>query len=226
MLLHIPEVFSKDEVTRLRVLLDAGDWTDGNATSGHQSARAKDNAQLPQDSVAAREVGAIIVQALQANPMFVSAALPHTIFPPLFNRYAGGQAFGVHVDNAIRVHPSGLRIRSDLSATLFLSEPGEYDGGELMIEDAYGPQTVKLPAGDLVLYPSRSLHRVTPVTRGARVSSFFWIQSLVAADQDRETLFQLDVATQRVAVDQGPASQAVLELTGVYHNLLRRWSEV
>lgn len=226
MLLHIPEVFSKDEVARLRAILDAAQWSDGNATSGHQSARAKTNDQLPQDSPAAREVGSIIVQALQASPMFVSAALPHTIFPPLFNRYAGGQAFGVHVDNAIRVHPSGLRIRSDLSATLFLSEPSDYDGGELVIEDAYGPQTVKLPAGDLVLYPSRSLHRVTPVTRGARVSSFFWIQSLVAADQDRETLFQLDVATQRVAVDQGPTSQAVLELTGVYHNLLRRWSEV
>ncbi|WP_396595379.1 Fe2+-dependent dioxygenase [Brevundimonas sp. R86498] len=226
MLLHIPDVFSKDEVARLRTILDAGDWSDGNATSGHQSARAKTNDQLPEDSPAAREVGAIIVQALQASPMFVSAALPHTIFPPLFNRYAGGQAFGVHVDNAIRVHPSGLRIRSDLSATLFLSEPGDYDGGELVIEDAYGPQTVKLPAGDLVLYPSRSLHRVTPVTRGARVSSFFWIQSLIASDQDRETLFQLDVATQRVAVDQGPTAQAVLELTGVYHNLLRRWSEV
>lgn len=226
MLLHIPDVFSKDEVARLRTILDAGDWSDGNATSGHQSARAKTNDQLPEDFPAAREVGAIIVQALQASPMFVSAALPHTIFPPLFNRYAGGQAFGVHVDNAIRVHPSGLRIRSDLSATLFLSEPGDYDGGELVIEDAYGPQTVKLPAGDLVLYPSRSLHRVTPVTRGARVSSFFWIQSLIASDQDRETLFQLDVATQRVAVDQGPTAQAVLELTGVYHNLLRRWSEV
>ncbi|MES2860954.1 MAG: Fe2+-dependent dioxygenase [Pseudomonadota bacterium] len=226
MLLHIPEVFSKDEVARLRAILDAGPWADGNATSGHLSARAKNNAQLPEDSAAAREVGAIVEQALQANPMFVSAALPHTIFPPLFNRYEGGQAFAAHVDNAIRAHPSGLRIRSDLSATLFLSEPTDYEGGELLIEDAYGPQTVKLPAGDLVLYPSRSLHRVTPVTRGARVSSFFWIQSLVANDQDRETLFQLDVATQRVAIDKGPTDQAVLELTGVYHNLLRRWSQV
>jgi PKHD-type hydroxylase len=226
MLLHIPEVFSKDEVARLRAILDAGSWADGNVTSGHQSARAKNNAQLPEESPQAREVGAIIVQALEANPMFVSAALPHTIFPPLFNRYAGGQAFGAHVDNAIRRHPSGLRIRSDLSATLFLSEPEDYDGGELTVEDAYGPQVVKLPAGDLVLYPSRSLHRVTPVTRGARVSSFFWIQSLIKDDQARETLFQLDVATQRVAVDKRPTDQAVLELTGVYHNLLRRWSEV
>ena len=226
MLLHIPEVFSKDEVARLRTLLDAGPWSDGNATSGHQSARAKNNAQLPEESAAAREVGALVEQALAANPMFVSAALPHTIFPPLFNRYEGGQAFAPHVDNAIRRHPSGLRIRSDLSATLFLSDPSDYDGGELTIETAYGPQVVKLPAGDLVLYPSRSLHHVTPVTRGARVSSFFWIQSLVADDQDRETLFQLDIATQRVAVDKGPSDQAVLELTGVYHNLLRRWSEV
>ncbi|CAL1690922.1 PKHD-type hydroxylase [Brevundimonas subvibrioides] len=226
MLLHIPEVFSKDEVARLRAILDAGPWADGNATSGHQSARAKDNTQLPQDCDAAREVGAIVEQALAANAMFVSAALPHTVFPPLFNRYEGGQAFAAHVDNAIRVHPSGLRIRSDLSATLFLSEPGDYDGGELVIEDVYGPQSVKLPAGDMVLYPSGSLHRVTPVTRGARVSSFFWIQSLVKDDAARETLFQLDVATQRVAVGGGPSDQAVLELTGVYHNLLRRWSEV
>jgi len=226
LLLHIPEVFTKDEVARLRAILDAGPWTDGNVTSGHQSARAKNNAQLPEDSPQAGEVGALIAQALNANPMFVSAALPHTVFPPLFNRYEGGQAFAAHVDNAIRVHPSGLRIRSDLSATLFLSEPSDYDGGELTIEDAYGPQTVKLPAGDMVLYPSKSLHRVTPVTRGARVSSFFWLQSLVRDDAARETLFQLDIATQRVAVDKGPTDQAVLELTGVYHNLLRRWSEV
>ncbi len=226
MLLHIPEVFSKDEVARLRAILDAGPWSDGNVTSGHQSARAKDNAQLPEASDAAREVGALIEQALAANAMFVSAALPHTVFPPLFNRYEGGQAFGAHVDNAIRVHPTGLRLRSDLSATLFLSEPGDYEGGELVIEDLYGPQSVKLPAGDLVLYPSKSLHRVTPVTHGARVSSFFWIQSLVKDDAAREMLFQLDVATQRVALDKGPSDQAVLELTGVYHNLLRRWSEV
>lgn len=226
MLLHIPEVFAKDEVARLRAILDAGPWANGNATSGHQSARAKNNAQLPEGCETAREVGAIVEQALAANPMFVSAALPHTVFPPLFNRYEGGQAFATHVDNAIRVHPSGLRLRSDLSATLFLSEPQDYDGGELVIEDVYGPQSVKLPAGDLILYPSKSLHRVTPVTRGARVSSFFWIQSLVKDDGARETLFQLDVATQRVAVGSGPSDQAVLELTGVYHNLLRRWSEV
>jgi PKHD-type hydroxylase len=226
-LLHIPEVFTKDEVAALRRTLDAGPWADGNATSGHQSALAKCNMQLPEGSAEALEVGRIVRQALEANPMFVAAALPHTIFPPLFNRYEGGQAFGVHVDNAIRRHgPGDLRIRSDLSATLFLSEPEDYDGGELTIEAAYGPQSVKLPAGDLVLYPSRSLHRVAPVTRGARVSSFFWLQSLVRDDAARETLFQLDVATQRVSLDKGAADQAVIELTGVYHNLLRRWAEV
>jgi PKHD-type hydroxylase len=225
MLLHIPGVFTKDEVAVLRARLDAGPWADGNATSGHQSATAKVNRQLPEDSAEAREVGALVVQALNANPMFVAAALPHTIFPPLFNAYEGGERFDVHVDNAIRQRGS-VRIRSDLSATLFLSEPDAYDGGELVIEEMYGPQSVKLPAGDLVLYPSRSLHRVTPVTRGARVSSFFWLQSLIRDDADRETLFRLDVAIQRVSADKGPKDTAVLELTAVYHNLLRRWSEV
>ena len=225
MLLHIPGVFSKDEVETLRSRLDAGPWADGNVTSGHQSATAKVNRQLPEDSAEAREVGALVVQALNANPMFVSAALPHTIFPPLFNVYEGGEHFGVHVDNAIR-RRGDVRIRSDLSATLFLAEPEAYDGGELIVEEMYGPQSVKLPAGDLVLYPSRSLHRVTPVTRGRRVASFFWIQSLVRDDADRETLFRLDVAIQRVNAEKGPKDAAVLELTAVYHNLLRRWTEV
>lgn len=224
MLLHVPGVFTKDEVATLRSRLDAGSWVDGNVTSGHQSAGAKVNRQLPEDCVEAREVGALIQQALNANPMFVSAALPHTVFPPLFNRYEGGERFGLHVDNAIRQRGS-IRIRSDLSATLFLSEPDDYDGGELVIEEMYGPQSVKLPAGDLVLYPSKSLHSVTPVTRGARVASFFWIQSLVRDDADRETLFRLDVAIQRVSADRGPQDAAVLDLTAVYHNLLRRWAE-
>ena len=228
MLLHIPQVFTKDEVAVLRVKLDAGPWADGNMTSGHQSATAKRNQQLPEDSGVAREVSALVAQALHANPMFVAAALPHTLFPPLFNRYEGGGEFGTHVDNAIRQQRGGgaLRIRSDLSATLFLSEPEDYDGGELVVEEMYGAQSVKLPAGDLVLYPSKSLHHVTPVTRGARVSSFMWLQSLVRDDGDREMLFRLDVATQRVAVEKGPKDQAVIELTGVYHNLLRRWAEV
>ncbi|CAN5198433.1 Fe2+-dependent dioxygenase [soil metagenome] len=227
MLLHIPGVFTPDEVAALRETLDAGPWADGNATSGHQSALAKVNRQLPEDCAEALEIGLVVRQALEANPMFVSAALPHTIYPPLFNRYEGGDAFGLHVDTAIRQKRGGsVRIRSDLSATLFLSDPETYDGGELTIEAAYGDQSVKLPAGDMVLYPSRSLHRVTPVTRGARVSCFFWLQSLVRDDADRETLFQLDIATQRVSIDRGPADAAVIELTGVYHNLLRRWAEV
>ncbi len=225
MLIHIPGVFTKDEVAILRSRLDAGPWVDGNVTSGHQSATAKVNRQLPEDSAEAREVGALVTQALQANPMFVSAALPHTIFPPLFNAYEGGERFDVHVDNAIRQRGS-VRIRSDLSATLFLSEPHDYDGGELIIEEMYGPQSVKLPAGDLVLYPSKSLHRVTPVTRGRRVGSFFWIQSLIRDDADRETLFRLDVAIQRVSAEKGPKDAAVLELTAVYHNLMRRWAQV
>ena len=225
MLLHIPGVFSKDEVAALRARLDAGPWADGNVTSGHQSATAKVNRQLPEDCVEAREVGALVTQALNANPVFVSAALPHTIFPPLFNAYEGGEHFGTHVDNAIRQR-GNVRIRSDLSATLFLEEPEAYDGGELIVEEMYGPQSVKLPAGDLVLYPSKSLHRVTPVTRGRRVASFFWVQSLVRDDADRETLFRLDVAIQRVNADRGPKDPAVLELTAVYHNLLRRWTEV
>lgn len=225
MLLHIPGVFTKDEVATLRSRLDAGPWVDGNVTSGHQSATAKVNRQLPEDSAEAHEVGALVTQASQANPMFVSAALPHTIFPPLFNAYEGGERFDVHVDNAIRQRGS-VRIRSDLSATLFLSEPEDYDGGELIIEEMYGPQSVKLPAGDLVLYPSKSLHRVTPVTRGRRVGSFFWMQSLIRDDADRETLFRLDVAIQRVSAEKGPKDTAVLELTAVYHNLMRRWAEV
>lgn len=228
MLLHIPGVFTKDEVAALRSRLDGGPWVDGNVTSGHQSAGAKVNRQLPEDCAEARETGALIQQALNANPMFVAASLPHTVFPPLFNRYEGGERFGLHVDNAIRQKTGvggSIRIRSDLSATLFLSEPDDYDGGELIVEEMYGPQSVKLPAGDLVLYPSKSLHQVTPVTRGARVSSFFWIQSLVRDDADRETLFRLDVAIQRVSADRGPQDAAVLELTAVYHNLLRRWAE-
>jgi len=225
MLLRIPGVFTKDEVAELRAVLDAGPWADGNATSGHQSARAKQNLQLPEDSPQAKQVQALIVQALNANPMFMSAALPHTIFPPLFNRYEGGGNFGTHVDNAIRQR-GNVRIRSDLSATLFLSEPEDYDGGELIIEEMYGEQSVKLAAGDMVLYPSKSLHRVTPVTRGARVSSFFWLQSLIREDADRESLFRMDVAIQRLNIERGPTDQAVIELTGVYHNLLRRWAEV
>ena len=228
MLLQIPEVFSKAEVAALRARLDAGPWADGNMTSGHQSATAKRNRQLPEDSDVAKEVSALIVQALNANPMFVAAALPHTIFPPLFNRYEGGGEFGLHVDNAIRQARGGgaLRIRSDLSATLFLTEPEDYDGGELLVEDTYGVHEVKLPAGDMILYPASSLHQVTPVTRGARTSSFFWLQSLIRDDAQRALLVQMDIAIQQLAGKVGAGAPELVSLTGTYHNLLRMWAEL
>ena len=227
MLIAIPDVLDAAGVARVRGIVDAADWIDGNATSGAQSALAKRNEQLPEESDAAREAGALVLDALAASPLFVAAALPLKVFPPLFNRYAGGQAFGAHVDNAIRIRRgSDFRIRSDLSATLFLEDPDAYDGGELVIEDRFGPQTVKLPAGHLALYPASSLHRVTPVTRGTRVASFFWIQSMVHDDGERAILFELDGAVQAVAAAQGQGDDAVVRLTGVYHNLLRRWADV
>ena len=226
MLLHIPEVFTKAEVHALRQTLDAGPWADGNMTSGHQSATAKRNQQLPEDSAPAREVSALVVQALNASPMFVSAALPLKVFPPLFNRYQGEQSFGLHIDNSIRIlRGSDFRIRSDLSSTLFLSDPDEYDGGELVIQDTFGEQRVKLPAGDLILYPASSEHLVTPVTRGVRVASFFWTQSMVRDEAARRTLYDLDTAIQALVPVIGNDDPQVIKLTGVYHNLLRRWAE-
>ncbi|WP_425229308.1 Fe2+-dependent dioxygenase [Sphingomonas sp.] len=214
-------------VAQVRAVIDAGPWADGNATSGAQSALAKANEQLPEDCDAARAAGAIVLDALAASPLFVAAALPLKVFPPLFNRYAGGQAFGTHVDNAIRIRRgSDFRIRSDLSATLFLAHPGDYDGGELVIEGQFGEQRVKLPAGDLVVYPASSLHRVEPVTRGSRVASFFWVQSMVRDDAARRVLFELDEGVQAVAVRLGQGDPAAVKLTGVYHNLLRRWAEL
>jgi len=225
-ILHVPGVLTSEQTAHVRRLLDQAEWVDGKGTAGHQSARVKDNRQLAEHDPVAREIGEQLVSTLQRHPLFVSAALPARIFPPLFNRYEGGQAFGSHVDNAIRYSPpAGLRIRTDLSATLFLAEPEEYDGGELRIEDTYGVHSVKLPAGHLVLYPATSLHHVTPVTRGARVSSFFWVQSMVRDDGARTLLFDLDTAIQRLSGDS-PDHPAVLQLTGVYHNLLRRWAEV
>jgi PKHD-type hydroxylase len=225
-LLTIPDLLTSERVAHARQLLDRADWVDGRVTAGAQSARAKDNEQLPEDDPAGRELGGIILEALGQNPLFISAALPSKVFPPLFNRYRGGHAFGTHVDNAIRQIPgTPHRIRTDLSATLFLSSPDEYDGGELQIEDTYGLHSVKLPAGDLVLYPSTSLHHVRPVTRGARVASFFWIQSMVRDDGARTLLFDLDTAIQRVNLDT-PAHAAAVPLTGVYHNLLRRWADL
>lgn len=227
MLIAIPDVLDADGVGALRALIDAGEWVDGNATSGPQSALAKRNAQLSEGSAAAREAGGMVLDALGATPLFVAAALPAKVFPPLFNRYAGGQAFGAHVDNAVRIQRgSDFRIRSDLSATLFLADPDSYDGGELVIEDRFGVQSVKLPAGHMVLYPASSLHRVEPVTRGARVASFFWIQSMVRDDGARRILFDLDQSIQRLAGQLGHGDRSVIELTGTYHNLLRRWAAV
>jgi PKHD-type hydroxylase len=226
-MLQIPDVLTPAEVAHCRALLDAADWVDGNATSGFQAAMAKNNRQLPQDGAAAREVGAIIARALQANPLFVSAALPRTVLPPLFNRYGVGMGFGDHIDNAIRRDPStGLPLRTDLSATLFLTDPDDYDGGELVVEDAFGSHIVKLPAGGLILYPASSLHHVTQVTRGQRTASFFWIQSLVRDDARRALLLDMDVAIQRLSVAVGTTDPSVLSLTGTYHNLLRMWAEV
>jgi len=226
MLIAIPDVLDAAGVARVRGIIDAADWVDGNDTSGPQAALAKRNRQLPEDGAAAREAGGLVLDALGRSPLFVAAALPLKVFPPLFNRYAGGQDFGLHVDNAIRIRRgTDFRIRSDLSATLFLEDPDAYDGGELVVEDVFGPQSVKLPAGHLVLYPASSLHRVTPVTRGSRTASFFWLQSMVRDDGQRRILFDLDRGVQAVAADKGQGDPAVVQLTGVYHNLLRRWAD-
>jgi PKHD-type hydroxylase len=225
MLLQIPDVLSNEQIEQARSLLDSADWVDGRVTAGRQSALAKDNMQLPEDHPVARQLGEIILAELQGNPLFISAALPARVFPPLFNRYGGGQSFGTHVDNAIRQAMTGLRIRTDLSCTLFLAEPEEYDGGELVIEDTYGVQSVKLPAGHMVLYPATSLHHVRPVTRGVRLASFFWLQSMIRDDGQRTLLFDLDTAIQRLTMDV-PQHPANVQLTAVYHNLLRQWAEV
>ncbi|MDE0878529.1 MAG: Fe2+-dependent dioxygenase [Sphingomonas bacterium] len=226
MLIAIPDILDAGGVARLRAKIDAAEWIDGNATSGTQSALAKRNEQLPEDSDAARQGGAIVLDALAASPRFVASALPLKVFPPLFNRYAGGQAFGAHVDNAVRIRRgSDFRIRSDLSATLFLDDPDSYDGGELLIETPFGEQRAKLPAGHMVVYPASSVHRVTPVTRGVRTASFFWIQSMVRDDAARTLLFELDQGVQAVAGAMGPDHPETVRLTGVYHNLLRRWAE-
>jgi PKHD-type hydroxylase len=214
-----------EQTAQARQLLEQADWIDGRITAGHQSARAKDNQQVPEDHPVARRLGEMILEALGQNALFVSAALPLKVFPPLFNRYRGGQSFGNHVDNAIRqVTGTPHRVRADLSATLFLSEPEEYEGGELVVEDTYGVHSVKLPAGHLILYPATSLHHVRPVTRGARVASFFWIQSMVRDDGERTLLFDLDMAIQRIG-GETPDHPSVIQLTSVYHNLLRRWAD-
>ena len=226
MLLHIPDVLVAEQLEHARRKLLDAQWVDGRVTAGHQSARSKDNMQVPEDHPAARELGDMILGALQRNQLFIAAALPLRVFPPLFNRYQGGQAFGNHVDNAVRQVPgTPHRIRTDLAATLFVAAPEEYDGGELVVEDVYGVHQVKLPAGHMVLYPASSLHHVRPVTRGERLASFFWIQSMVRDDADRTLLFDLDQAIQRIA-SQNPEHPSTLALTNVYHNLLRRWAEL
>lgn len=226
MLLPISNVLSKEQTAECRRLLDASEWIDGSVTAGHQSKLAKNNLQLAENDPAALQMGELIVSELQNNPLFVSAALPLKVFPPLFNRYEGGQNFGTHVDNAIRrSRVTGEQMRTDLSATLFFSEPDEYDGGELVVEDTYGVQRVKLAAGSMILYPASSLHHVTPVTRGRRIASFFWIQSMIRDDGNRTLLFDLDTSIQRIA-SEVPNHPSAIQLTGIYHNLLRRWAEV
>lgn len=226
MLISIPNVLTPEQVAQGRKILESAEWVDGKVTAGFQSAKAKDNMQIPEGHPAARQVGEMILQALSRNALFMSAAVPLHVFPPLFNRYTGGQSFGTHVDNAIRQIPgTPHRIRTDLSATLFFAGPEEYDGGELCVEDTYGVKQVKLPPGHMILYPATSLHHVTPVTRGARLCSFFWIQSMIRDDGQRSLLFDLDLAIQRLNADH-PNHPSAVQLTGVYHNLLRQWAEV
>lgn len=224
MLAHVEGVLTPDQVALCRARLAAAEWTDGRVTAGEQSARVKRNLQVPEDSATARELGELILGALGRCAPFISAGLPLRVFPPLFNRYDAGHGFGAHVDNAIRF-ASGVRFRTDLSCTLFLSDPAEYDGGELIIEDAYGEHAVKLPAGDLILYPANSVHRVSPVTRGSRWASFFWAQSMIRSDEQRALLHGLDTTIQALSVKIGQADPEVVSLTGTYNNLLRMWAE-
>jgi len=226
MIVHVPAVLDAAQLAVVRERLGAAEWQDGRATAGHQSSQVKHNLQLPTASAAARELGEIIVRSLERSALFISAALPRHVYPPLFNRYEGGMGFGAHVDNAIRQLPgTHHRLRTDLSATLFLSAAQDYDGGELIIEDTFGSQRIRLPAGDLVLYPASSLHRVTPVTRGTRLAAFFWVQSMVREDGERRLLYEMDSAIRQLAAV--PAADACsVQLTACYHNLLRRWAEL
>ncbi|HTP75277.1 MAG TPA: Fe2+-dependent dioxygenase [Burkholderiaceae bacterium] len=224
MLVHVPEVMNAAQLATLRGALERADWGDGRATAGPQGAQVKHNRQLDEHSPLANELGRGVLEALAKQPLFMSAALPLRIVPPLFNRYEGGERYGLHIDGAIRHVPHSVtRIRTDLSCTLFLTDPADYDGGELVVMDTYGAHEVKLPAGDLIVYPASSLHQVTPVTRGVRTSSFFWVQSLVRDDGERRALFELDTQIQKLRGRIGDTDE-VLALTGHYHNLLRKWS--
>jgi len=225
MLLHIPSVITPEQAAAWRTRIDSAEWVNGRTLSGHQTGHVKYNEQLPEQSEDMRRIGDAIIEALSVNQLFFSAALPRQVLPPLFNRYREGMTFGNHVDGAIMTHAaSRQRIRSDLSATLFLTRPEDYDGGELLIEDTYGSHRVKLPAGDMILYPSTSLHRVEPVTRGARISSFFWIQSMVKNDAQRTMLFDLDMSIIRLT-RKHPGDTTIMSLLGIYHNLMRMWAE-
>jgi PKHD-type hydroxylase len=231
MLITIPSILTPDQVHHARTRLATAEWVDGRVTAGYQAQEVKRNAQVREGTPIANELGELVLAGLARSPRFMAAALPLRVFPPMFNSYAGGQTFGTHVDTAIRqLATTGQRIRTDLSATLFLTDPADYDGGELIVEDNYGEKSVKLPAGSMVLYPATSLHRVEPVTRGNRVSSFFWIQSMIRQDAHRSLLFDLDTSIQRLATSPNAQSpeikQTSVQLTGVYHNLLRQWSEM
>ena len=225
MLAHIEAVLSPEQVALCRERLAASEWVDGRVTAGRQSGEVKRNLQIPEDAAVARDLGELILDTLGKNPLFFTTALPLKVFPPLFNRYDPGMDFGVHVDNSVR-YARGASYRTDVSCTLFLSEPEDYDGGELIIEDSYGEHAVKLAAGDLIVYPASSLHRVAPITRGSRWGAFFWVQSMVKSDEQRTLLFNLDQAIQQIAGKVGQGAPEVVSLTGTYHNLLRMWAEV
>lgn len=227
MLIHIPHVLTPDELRQARQRLAEGDWVDGEVTAGVQAKTVKRNQQLAQTGPAAQALQQLVLQALNRSASFFSAALPKKLYPPLFNRYEGEHnAFGAHVDNAIRYAPgSGVRVRSDVSCTLFIADPGDYDGGELVVEDTFGRQRIKLPAGDLVLYPGTSVHAVEPVTRGARLASFFWIESMVRSDESRRLLYEMDQHLMHLRATVGDADPGVVGLTGTYHNLLRFWAD-
>jgi PKHD-type hydroxylase len=226
MMLVVPQVLTPAQVARCREVMEKAAWIDGRVTAGHQSAKVKNNLQLPESAPEARELGDMVMEALGRNPLFFSAVLPKQVFPPLFNRYDAGMTFGAHVDNAIREYlNTPLRIRTDVSSTLFLSSPEDYDGGELVVADIYGTHHVKLPAGDMIVYPGTSLHHVTPITRGSRIASFFWTQSLVRDDAKRGLLFDLDTSIRQLSADHS-GHQSIVSLTAIYHNLLRQWAEL
>lgn len=231
MLLHIPQVLTPQELAQVRRLLLAADWADGRITAGSQSGAVKNNQQLPEDLPAAQQARQLVSVALARNPMFVTGALPKTVYPPLFNRYGGdNNAFGMHIDNAVRTHAATAHhVRTDISCTLFLSDPASYDGGELVVQDTFGEQRIKFNAADLVLYPGSSVHRVEPVTRGQRMASFFWIESMVRHDAQRRLLFDMDMAILALRQKVAPGhrdSDEIVKLTGCYHNLLRMWASV